>query len=68
MLLFWCAEARTKEWWASFSEGSSPNDGNRSFQIQDGKSVAVAHSNKRILQVSGDENHIRLWEAKIATK
>ena len=65
MLLFWCAEARTKEW---CPEGSFPNDRGRSFQIQDGKSVEVAQINKRTLEVSGDENHIRLWEVKIATK
>ncbi len=67
MLLFWCAEARTKEWWASFPEGSFPNNGGRSFQIQDGKSAAVAQAKKRILEVSGDENHIRLREVKILT-
>jgi hypothetical protein len=68
MFLFYCAEYRSKEWWASFTEGSFPNDGGRSFQIQDGKSVAVAHSNKRTLEVSGDKNHIRLEERNNATK
>lgn len=65
MLLFWCGEAGTKEW---CPEESFPNDGNRSFQIQDGKSVGVAQINKRTLEVSGDENHIRLWEVKNVAK
>jgi hypothetical protein len=65
MLLFWCAEARTKEW---CPEGSFPNNGGRSFQIQDGKSAAVAQAKMRTLEVTGDENHIRLREVKIATK
>jgi hypothetical protein len=64
MLLFWCAEARTKEWWASFPEGSSPNDGLRSFQIQDGKLDTVAQVNSFTLNVTGNPNNIYLREGK----
>ena len=68
MLLFCCTEARTKEWWASFPEGSLPNDGGRSYRIQEGKSAAVAQTSSFILEVSGNENYIRLREVKIVTK
>ena len=68
MLLFWCAEARTKEWWASFPEGSFPNDGLRSFQIQDGKLDSVAQTSGFTLELSGDMSHIRLVERKNVTK
>ena len=64
MLLFWCAEARTKEWWASFQEGSSPNDGLRSFHIQDGKLDTVAQVNSFTLNVTGNSNNIYLREGK----
>jgi hypothetical protein len=68
MLLFWCAEARTKEWWESFPDGSLPNDGLRSFQIQDGKLDSVAQTSGFTLELSGDMSHIRLVERKNVTK
>lgn len=64
MLLFWCAEARTKEWWTSLPEGSFPNDGLRSFQIQDGKLDTVAKVNSFTLHVTGNPNNIYLREGK----
>jgi hypothetical protein len=68
MLLFWCAEARTKEWWESFPDESSPNDGLRSFQIQNGKLDSVAQTSGFTLELSGDMSHIRLVERKNVTK
>lgn len=64
MLLFWCAEARTKEWWASFPDGSSPNDGLRSFQIQNGKLDTVAVVKSFSLNVTGHSNCVCLQEVE----
>lgn len=61
-LLFWCAEIRSKEWWSSFPEGSYPNDGGRSYLIQEGKTDAVARTSTFTLQLSGNMQHIRLRE------
>lgn len=65
MLLFYCAEVRTKEWWASFPEGSLPNDGGRSYQIQEGRSNTIARWESQVLQLTGSEKHIRLAELTI---
>lgn len=62
MLLFYCAEYRSKEWWESFPEGTLPNDGGRSYQIQEGKTDAVAQTSSYTLELSGDMHHIRLRE------
>ncbi|MCX8485645.1 MAG: hypothetical protein ORN53_00420 [Crocinitomicaceae bacterium] len=62
MLLFYCAEVRSKEWWASFPEGSLPNDGGRSYKIHEGKTDAVVQTSSCKLELSGDMHHIRLRE------
>jgi hypothetical protein len=65
MLLFWCAEYRSKEWWDSFPEGTLPNDGRRSYRIQEGQSDVITHCASHVLQLTGSEKHIRLAEVTI---
>ena len=61
-LLIYCAEVRSKEWWASFPAGSYPNDGGRSYRIQEGKTDVLAQTSNCALELSGDKYHIRLRE------
>jgi hypothetical protein len=65
MLLFWCAEYRSKEWWDSFPEGTLPNDERRSYRIQEGTSDIIAHWEFQVLQLTGSEKHLRLAELTI---
>lgn len=65
MLLFYCAEYRSKEWWDSFPEGTLPNGGGRSYRIQEGRSDTIARWESQLLQLTGSEKHIRLVELTI---
>ena len=65
MLQFWCAEVRAAAWWASFPDGVSPNDGLRSYRIQEGQSEIVARWESKVLQLTGSEKHLRLAEITI---
>ena len=65
MLLFYCAEYRSKEWWESFPEGTLPNDGGRSYRIQEGRSNTIARWESQVLQLTGSEKHIHLVELTI---
>ncbi len=65
MLLLYCAEYRSKEWWESFPEGTLPNDGGRSYRIQEGRSDTIARWESQVLQLTGSEKHIRLVELTI---
>lgn len=65
MLLFWCTEYRSEEWWDSFPEGTLPNEGRRSYRIQEGQSDTIARSESQVLQLTGSEKHIGLAELTI---
>lgn len=62
LLLFWCAEVRDAAWWASFQDGVSPNDGVRSYRIQEGQSDVITRCASHVLQLTGSEKHLRLTE------